>query len=83
MTDGLSTRQVKILTFVVYILITLLTLTTGYQQTQIIAQNGKLDRLPETYVALERYKCDVETLNTKLNRMDDKLDRLIERGGPK
>lgn len=72
MTNGLSGVQTKFLTYLVYVLLALLTFATGWHFRV-------LSSLPHEYVRLERYLCDEERTVSTLNRMEDKLDRLIER----
>ena len=64
MTKGLSGAETKLVTYLVYVLLTLLTITTGWQAVT-------LNSLPDKYVRLERY-------NSDLNKVERKLDRLLE-----
>ncbi len=70
MTNGLTSTQTKILTWVVYCLIVFLTTITGWQQVKFTNLSGE-------YVRLERYKTDSIRIDVTLNRMERKLDQLI------
>lgn len=72
MTQGLNNRKAQWLTYLVYVLITLLTAVSLYHFKTIV-------ELPDNYVRLERYTCDIEKVERRLERISDKLDRLIER----
>jgi len=83
MTDGLTGTQTKILTWVIYALMTILSIATAY----LIVEQAKMS---EKYVRLERYQADTkriedsacrleEKLENFANRVDDKLDVLILR----
>ena len=84
MTDNLDASKIRWLTYLVYILLAFLTILSGWN-------TGKLACLPDDYVRLERYQTDTrrefnryqvdrESTRLKLNDIDNKLDRLIERG---
>ena len=68
MTNGLNNNRVKFLTYLVYVLLTLLTAVSIYHFTEITT-------LPETYVRLERYICDMAKIEKQLDRIIDKLDK--------
>jgi hypothetical protein len=70
--DSLNERQIKFLTYLVYILLTFSTLVSGWCAYRIID-------MPEKYVMKERYLCDQDRLEKTLDKIDTKLDRLIER----
>ena len=70
MTNGLSGAETKFVTYLVYVLLTLLTITTGWQAIT-------LNSLPDKYVRLERYTSDQNKVCTELNKVDSKLDRLL------
>ena len=72
MTNGLNGNQTKFLTYLVYVLLALLTFATGWHFRV-------LSSLPNEYVRLERYLCDNERLEKTLETIDGKLTRLIER----
>lgn len=87
MTD-LSSKQAKWLTYLVYILIVLISGTVMFQFKLIADQDAKIMAIeqrassyhhPEKYVTLERYSSDVMRLCTTLDKVEAKLDRLIER----
>jgi len=84
MTDNLDQSKIRWLTYLVYILLVFLTILAGWN-------TSKLACLPDDYVRLERYQADTkrefdryqvdrERTRLKLNDIDSKLDRLIERG---
>lgn len=73
MTENLDNATVKWLTYLVYILLVVLTLMSGWTTTKIAA-------MPDKYVRLERYQADSGRIECTLRDMDTKLDRLIERG---
>lgn len=88
MTENLSASQAKWLTYLVWILMTILTGTTIFQFTLISGQNAEIKTInqrvtsyhhPEKYVTLERYSSDMARFCVSLDRVDAKLDRLIEK----
>lgn len=76
MTNGLNDKGATILTYLVYVLLTLLTLVSLYHFYMIA-------NLPETYVRLERYRCDIEKLYKTVERVDENLDKLVDRQSKK
>ena len=72
MTSNLNGSTVKWLTYLVYILLSVLTLITGWHTVA-------LSNLPDKYVRLERYQSDAGRIESNLKNISDKLDRLIER----
>ena len=64
----------KWLTLLVYILLTVLTVITGWSTVGLSALK---DRLPKEFVRLERYLEDAGKLSKQLDKIDQKLDRLI------
>lgn len=83
MTENLSASQAKWLTYLVWILITLLTGTTAFQFKLISEQNEKLIavetrvtsyHLPEKYVTLERYSSDMARMCTVVDKMDANME---------
>lgn len=72
MTDNLDAQKVKWLTYMIYFLLTVLTVMTGWNSATISG-------LPEKYVRLERYQCDTTRVEKTLQSMNSKLDRLVER----
>lgn len=68
MTNGLNSNKIKFLTYLVYVLLTLLTAVSVYHFTEIT-------NLPETYVRLERYTCDMQKIEKQLDRIINKLDK--------
>ena len=84
MTNSLSPRVSNTITILISILVALLTIVTSYQYVIISEQNAKiehqnerLEQLPEKYVMLERYACDINELRITLRTIDNKLDRAI------
>jgi len=83
MVEDLNESKVKWLTYLVYVLLTAITVISGWNTVRITD-------MPDRYVRLERYQTDVSRINSKLdnlieryqtdaNRIDAKLDKLIER----
>lgn len=70
MTQGLNQTQTKILTWVVYALIFILTGVTAWQQVKFV-------NLSNEYVRLERYKADSVRTDSTLCRIENKLDKLL------
>lgn len=68
--DELSTGMVKWLTYLVYIMLFILTILTSWHTVTLSA-------LPDKYVRLERYTCDMQRIEKALSSIDTKLDRLI------
>lgn len=79
MTDGLSKAQVKWLTYLIYILLTVLSATVGWQQVTVSALQSEMKIMPDKYVRAERYLTDQNRLEQNLCGISSKLDRLIER----
>jgi len=63
MGEGLSKVQVKLLTYLVYLLITFLTISNGWMINKIFA--------------LEKGKVDHSEFTTTLNRVEDTIDKSI------
>ena len=74
-----NNRSIKFLTFLVYFLLAFLTFFSGWQQVQISKWADKFDTLPKEYISKERYLTDKADVAERLKRIDEKLDRLIER----
>jgi len=74
--DKLSDMQIKFLQWLVGILLTVLSISGAWSMNQIYQL--KCD-LPKEYVLLERYTADQDLKDKTLDRIDKKLDRLIER----
>ena len=72
MTNGLNSKKAQLLTYLVYVLLTLLTCVSLYHFYMIA-------NLPDNYVRLERYICDITKVEKNLEKIGDKLDRLFER----
>ena len=79
--DNLARREVKWLTWLVYLLLTVLAILTGWN-------TNRINDMPEKYVRLERYLCDVgkiektlQSLGTNISKLDDKIDKLLIAGG--
>lgn len=70
MTNGLNETQVKVLTWVVYALIFILTTVTAWQHIEIY-------NMPEKFVRLERYQADTESRVNALIRIENKVDQLL------
>ena len=72
MTNGLTSPAVKWLTYLVYGLLIILTIITGWN-------NVTISKLPDNYVRLERYQADTLRLEQGVRDINNKLDRLIEK----
>jgi len=72
MENGFNNAKVQWLTYLVYILLVVLTIISGWNTSSI-------QSIRDTYVPTERYLTDQVRLDTALNRINGKLDRLIER----
>lgn len=70
--DGFNRSKTKLLTYLVYVLLALLTVIQAWAMSQI-------SNLPDRYVRLERYRCDIEDFKKVMDTLNEKLDRLIER----
>lgn len=75
-----NSKQAQWLTFLVYLLLAFLTGLTGWQQLQVTRLETRFGVLPDIYVRTERYLADKNSICEQLKHIDDKLDRLIERG---
>lgn len=87
MTNGLDDRKTQFVTYLVYILLALLTVSMGVtgimladtlsdQAAQKVAFDQFKETMPEKYVRLERYTCDMQRVESLLGKIDRKLDRL-------
>ena len=78
-----NNRSVTFLTIVVYFLLAFLTFFSGWQQLQINKCADKFDTLPEIFLLKERYLTEklsmTKNLDERMDRIESKLDRLIER----
>jgi hypothetical protein len=74
--DKLSDRQIKFLQWLIGLLLIALTLTGGWSMNEIYQLQCNL---PKDYVQTERYDKDQQRVENSLDRIDRKLDRLIER----
>jgi len=72
MTNGLNNESVKILTWVVYALILILTGATSYL---MVAQAQMSDK----YVRLERYQSDTQRIESSACRLESKFDIFSDR----
>ena len=71
MTSGLNNAQTRFLTYLVYVLLTILTIVVGWQALTI-------SQIPDKYVRLERYICDVNDLKEDIRCLSNKIDRFLE-----
>jgi len=70
--DKLSESQVKWLTYLVYLLLFLLTTGTVWN----INRTSEIEKsLPEKYIQKERYLCDQKKIERKLDRILDYLEK--------
>ena len=81
MGEDLPKNQVKWLTYLVLLLLTILTGVTVMQNASISDMQTTVNALPKEYVQLERYKTDQDRQISTLDKIDAKLDRLIMSGG--
>jgi len=80
MTNSFSPKASGILSIIFSILLALLTIVVGWQLTviseqnrRIEVQNEKLSELPEKYVRLERYGCDMTALRLSISTLQTNL----------
>lgn len=73
MVEGLKETQVKLLTYLVYLLISVLTIATIAIGTDLQQFKSKM---PDSYVRLERYRSDIEANRRTLGRMENKIDTI-------
>ncbi len=83
MGGNLPEWQVKWLTYLVFILLTILTGATAYQNASISEMESRVNEMPKEYVQLERYTADQSRQESTLDKIDRKLDRLIMEGRKK
>ncbi len=69
-TDDLRAVQIKMLNYAIYALIFILSSITAWNSISISA-------LPNDYVRLERYKADHVVYQDTLQRIENKLDRIL------
>ena len=72
MTKGLNGNQIRWVTYLVYILLSVITLITAFHAYQI-------STLPDKYVRLERYKSDVDQMIKQQERIADRIDKILNR----
>ncbi len=83
MGGNLPEWQTKWLTYLVFILLTILTGFTMYQNSSIAEMQERVNELPKEYVQLERYTADQSRQESTLDKIDRKLDSLIMEGRKK
>ncbi len=83
MGGNLPEWQTKWLTYLVFVLLTLLTGFTMYQNSSISEIQSTVNSMPKEYVQLERYTADQNRQESTLDKIDRKLDRLIMEGRKK
>ena len=76
-----SNGQSKWLTYLVFILLSFLTVVMAMGRIEISDHSRALLDMPSTYVRLERYRSDLQDLKSYQVRIESKLDRLIEASG--
>jgi len=79
MTNGLSNTQIKLVTYLVYFLLAILTLVMTLNSITVSSHDTAIKEMPDKYVRLERYQSDQQVLKENQRAIIDKLDRLIER----
>jgi len=72
MVEDLNESKVRWLTYLVYILLTAITIVSGWNTV-------KITDMPDKYVRLERYQTDTNRIERTLIAIDAKLDKLIDR----
>ena len=78
MTNGLSDKQAKTVTYLVYFLLAILTILMAWQTIVTLSHGSAIACLPDKYVRLERYQSDQLAIRENQKAIMDKLDRLIE-----
>lgn len=80
MVDSLSKKQANFLTWLVLFLLAFMGFVAGWSkyESALASQNlVNLERsLPEKYVTLERYKCDIDRVERILTRIETKIDSM-------
>ena len=79
MTNGLNDLQVKIVTYLVYVLLAILTLVMTFNSLTVASHERTINEMPDKFVRLERYQSDQQNIKENQRAIMDKLDRLIER----
>jgi hypothetical protein len=69
MTDGLSKTQTQVLTWLVYLLITFLTVCSGYFFIE-------LSQVKKDYVTIEQYRVDEKRSSDSFCRLEEKIESL-------
>lgn len=84
MTNGLNGNQVKWLTYLIYVLLTVLTTVSAGAWVKISMVESAM---PDRYVMLERYKedqrrsaCNADRIEAHVVRIESKIDTLIQQG---
>lgn len=72
MTDGLGKTQTQVLTWLVYLLITFLTICSGYFFIE-------LGQIKKEYVTMEQYRVDEKQVNDTMCRLEAKIDQFANR----
>ena len=83
MGENLPVWQTKWLTYLVLLLLTIVTGVILDQKSSINDMESKVDNMPREYVQLERYKADQMRQVSTLDKIDSKLDKLIMERGKK
>jgi len=81
MTYDIRKEKIAWLTYLIYIILTALSLSSVFMSTKIEKISDKLSDIPKEYVSLERYNCDVNRIYDLLKNMDIKLERIAHNGG--
>jgi hypothetical protein len=76
MTNGLSKTQTQVLTWLVYLLITFLTICSGYFFLE-------LSQIKQDYVTIEQYRVDEKRSEDSFCRLEEKIESMGIRIGNK
>ena len=75
MTNGFNGKQVKIVNILAWVLLTILLGYGAWLGNRFYELKATL---PNEYVRLERYTCDIDKVEKRLERIENKIDRVIE-----
>ena len=81
MDTELNKSKIQWLTYLVYFLLATLTIVTSWTVLRVDAIQMTISKLPQVFVQKERYLTDKIQENYTLGRIENKLDRLIDRSG--
>jgi cytoskeletal protein RodZ len=72
-------KKVEWLTYIILLLATVLSGFVAFQHQAVIKVQGEISTMPKEYVQKDQYNTDNTRTEKKLDKIDTKLDKLIER----